>query len=113
VTAEHSLPLKESLAMKKAFARGFALCLTCLLFAVPVAAQTYPAKPVRLITPFPPGGGTDAVARIIGEKLAELLGQPVVIDNKAGAGGSLGTELAAQRGKCVFGFVFNPYTTPT
>lgn len=96
MTAEHFLPLKESLAMKKAFAKGFALCLICLLFAVPVAAQTYPAKPVRLITPFPPGGGTDAVARIIGEKLAELLGQPVVIDNKAGAGGSLGTELAAR-----------------
>ncbi|MDP3168508.1 MAG: tripartite tricarboxylate transporter substrate binding protein [Hydrogenophaga sp.] len=82
--------------MKKAFATGFALCLTGLLFAVPAAAQTYPSKPVRLITPFPPGGGTDVVARIIGEKLAELLGQPVVIDNKAGAGGSLGTELAAR-----------------
>jgi tripartite-type tricarboxylate transporter receptor subunit TctC len=82
--------------MKKAFAAGFALCLTALLLAAPVAAQTYPSKPVRLITPFPPGGGTDVVARIVGEKLAELLGQPVVIDNKAGAGGSLGTELAAR-----------------
>ena len=82
--------------MKKAFAASLALCLTGMLLAAPAYAQTYPSKPVRLITPFPPGGGTDAVARIIGEKLGELLGQPVVIDNKGGAGGSLGTELAAR-----------------
>jgi tripartite-type tricarboxylate transporter receptor subunit TctC len=82
--------------MKKAFAAACTLCLAGFLFAASVSAQTYPAKPVRLITPFPPGGGTDVVARIIGEKLGELLGQPVVIENKAGAGGSLGTEQAAR-----------------
>ncbi len=82
--------------MKKAFAATLALGLAGGLFAVSAIAQTWPAKPVRLITPYPPGGGTDVVARIIGEKLGELLGQPVVIDNKAGAGGSLGTELAAR-----------------
>jgi tripartite-type tricarboxylate transporter receptor subunit TctC len=65
--------------------------------AAPALAQAdYPNKPIRLITPFPPGGGTDAVARIVGEKLAAQLGQPVVVDNKAGAGGSLGTELTAR-----------------
>jgi len=62
----------------------------------PALAADYPVRPIHLITPFPPGGGTDAVARIVGEKLASLLGQAVVIENKAGAGGSLGTELAAR-----------------
>jgi tripartite-type tricarboxylate transporter receptor subunit TctC len=81
--------------MKKHLLAACALCVTGLFFSAGALAQAWPAKPIRLITPFPPGGGTDAVARIVGDKLAELLGQPVVIDNKAGAGGSLGTELAA------------------
>ena len=59
-------------------------------------SQDYPNKPVRMIVPFPPGGGTDVVARILNEKLAPELGQPIVIDNKGGAGGSVGTELAAK-----------------
>ena len=61
----------------------------------PVSAQDYPNRPVKLITPFPPGGGTDAVARIIAEKLTQILQQPVVVENRAGAGGSLGTKITA------------------
>ena len=58
--------------------------------------QAYPTRPIRFIVPFPPGGSTDTYARIIGGKLGEALGQPVVIDNRTGAGGALGAELAAK-----------------
>ena len=59
-------------------------------------AQTFPSKPVRIIVPFPPGGGLDIVARTIGPKLSEALGQQIVIDNRGGASGLVGTELAAK-----------------
>jgi tripartite-type tricarboxylate transporter receptor subunit TctC len=59
-------------------------------------AQSYPAKPIRVIVPFPPGGGTDIVARTVTPKMAEILGQPFVIENRAGAGGNIGTEAVAK-----------------
>jgi len=64
----------------------------------PVAAQTggYPAKAVRMISPFPPGGSVDLIARLIAPKLSESLGQQVVVDNRSGASGTIGTELAAR-----------------
>ena len=61
-----------------------------------LGAQAWPAKPIRMIVAFPPGGPTDIVARTIGQKLTEQLGQQVVIDNKPGAGGNIGAELAAK-----------------
>ena len=66
--------------------------------AIPLgaAAQTFPSKPVRLVVPWTPGGGVDTMARIIQGKFAEGLGQPVVIDNRAGAAGAIGTEYVAK-----------------
>jgi tripartite-type tricarboxylate transporter receptor subunit TctC len=67
-----------------------------LLATLTAAAQDYPARPVTLIVPFPAGGGVDAVARIVADKLSRALGQPIVIDNRGGAGGVIGTRLAAR-----------------
>ena len=66
------------------------------LIAVTACAQTFPSKPIRLIVPYPPGGGTDFVARVVALKLPEVIGQNVVVDNRAGAAGLVGTELAAR-----------------
>jgi len=60
------------------------------------AADAFPARPIRLIVPYPPGGGTDIVARVVGEKLGTSLGQPIVVDNRGGAGGVRGTEIVAK-----------------
>ena len=72
--------------------------LVGLASALPLAAlaQTYPVKPIRFIVPYPPGGGTDVIARIVQEPLSRALGQPIIIDNRGGAGGSVGTEVAAR-----------------
>src|SRR3954465_2676595 len=72
------------------------------LFALALAlagsalAQTFPSKPIRVIVPFPPGGGTDIVARTVTPKMAAILGQPFIIENRAGAGGNIGTEAVAK-----------------
>ena len=67
-----------------------------LLAAGPIAAQSYPSKPLRWVVPFPTSGATDILARTIAQKLSEALGQPVIIDNKPGAGGALGSDLVAK-----------------
>jgi tripartite-type tricarboxylate transporter receptor subunit TctC len=70
--------------------------LAALLLAAAALAQGYPDKPVRLIVPFPPGGSNDVIARVVGAQLSERLGQTVLIDNRGGAGGTLGIQAAAK-----------------
>ncbi|HEU5178275.1 MAG TPA: tripartite tricarboxylate transporter substrate binding protein [Burkholderiales bacterium] len=71
--------------------------LLCLIFSVNLWAQdSWPSRPLRMILPFPPGGGTDILGRLIAERLAAGLGQPVVTENRGGAGGNVGAEAAAR-----------------
>jgi tripartite-type tricarboxylate transporter receptor subunit TctC len=72
------------------------LLCAALAPAQAAAAEAYPTRPIRFIVPFPPGGGNDIVARIVAAKLTEGLGQQVVVDNRGGAGGTLGTDLTAK-----------------
>src|SRR5258706_7406763 len=71
-------------------------CLALLLFASAAAAQSYPAKPIHLIIPFPPGETMDIMSRLIAPQMSERLGQQVVVENRAGASGMLGLDLVAK-----------------
>jgi len=82
--------------MARQHAASWMLGLLFGLLAVGAGAQEYPNKPIRMIIPYPPGGGTDVVGRILNEPLSTALGQPIVIDNKGGAAGNVGTDLAAK-----------------
>src|SRR6266487_1065514 len=79
---------------------GFHVLKACALAALAISAsghaQVYPAKPVRMIVAYPPGGGTDIVGRMVAQKLGESFGQNVVVENRGGASGNIGTELAAR-----------------
>jgi len=81
-------------SLRRACLAALALALTCPAVAAEAAAS-YPTKPIRIVVPFPPGGSTDFLARSIGQRLTEAWGQQVVIDNRSGAGGVVGTEIVA------------------
>jgi tripartite-type tricarboxylate transporter receptor subunit TctC len=77
--------------------KGFAvLSVLCVIAGAVHAADTYPSRPIRMIVAYPPGGGTDQVGRVMAEQLTVTLGQNVVVDNRGGATGNIGTELAAR-----------------
>ena len=88
--------------------RAAALSLIAALAAMPVSAQTasslavqnYPDRPIKLVSPFPPGGPTDVMARLIGGQMAKVLGQPVIIENRAGAAGAIPSCPTSRRATC-------------
>jgi tripartite-type tricarboxylate transporter receptor subunit TctC len=86
-------------AMMKSLVRKLLAAAPLLIGALalsPALAETYPAKPIRFIVPYPPGGPLDTVARLLADKMKEGLGQPVIVDNKPGAGGNIGADAAAK-----------------
>jgi len=80
----------------KPFCRTLAAAALAAACAAPAFAQTYPTKPVRIIVPFPPGQASDVIARLVGQKMSENLGQQVVVDNRVGAGGNIGSDMGAK-----------------
>ena len=97
------------------------LLYPCLLLAfaaapAPASAQDYPSRPIRLVVPYPPGGGNDTLGRLVAQRLSTALGQQVFVENRAGAGGNLGTELVAHAKPdgytLTLGFVANMAMTP-
>jgi tripartite-type tricarboxylate transporter receptor subunit TctC len=101
--------------MKVTTLRG-ALAAVLLGIAAPATAQNYPAGPIRIIVPFPAGGGVDTAGRLLGQKLSEAIGRPVLIDNRAGANGMIGSEMVAKAPKDGYTLMVNGanfVTSPT
>jgi tripartite-type tricarboxylate transporter receptor subunit TctC len=98
--------------------RSFIRLAACVLllaapFAAPAQAPAYPTKPIRMIVPFPPGAGTDTVARLVAQRLGEAMSVPVIVDNRTGAGGAIGAAEAAKADPDGYTllFVAGPFTT--
>jgi tripartite-type tricarboxylate transporter receptor subunit TctC len=86
---------KETQMPRRAFVAWLA-CAAVLGVCAPALAQEYPARPIKFIVPYPPAGGTDIVLRTFSDQLSQALGQPIVIENRGGAAGNVGTEIAAR-----------------
>jgi len=86
-------------------------CIVAALVAAPAYAQTWPSKPIRVMVPFPPGGSTDIVARIMAQKLEKPLGQPLVVENRGGAGGTIGAAIGARSAPDGYSLTFGSTST--
>jgi len=82
---------------KRRFGARAALSLALCAWVFAAAAQTYPNRAIRLVVPFAPGGSTDVLARIMGQRMTESMGQAVIIDNRPSAGGTTGSDLVRRR----------------
>src|SRR5512141_498922 len=89
-------PMEPIVTTRRPLLQMLALMLVALVAPASVLAQAWPAKPIRLIVPFPPGGGTDVVSRTLAERLGPALKTTVVVDNRPGAGGNVGLDVAAK-----------------
>ena len=85
-----------------------AALVACFIASPATAADDYPTRPVTIVVPFTPGGGTDMMARIIAEKLTQSLGKPVIVDNKPGAGGTLGVDHVGRAEPNGYNLLFAP-----
>ena len=88
-----ALPNEEETMIAKCC---LAPCLVAWSLSVPAMAQVFPSKPIRIVVPFPAGGTTDVVARLVAQRMSESMGQSVVVDNRGGAGGALGADIVAK-----------------
>ncbi len=103
--------MTTSANITRRLALGAAFASFAVLAAGPVAAQEWPAKPIKLIVPFPPGGPTDTASRVVGQKLSERLKQPVVVENRAGASGTIAAQFVAK--SAPDGYTLMMLATPT
>ncbi|MDB5415919.1 MAG: tripartite tricarboxylate transporter family receptor, partial [Rubritepida sp.] len=106
--------------MQNSSRRSLVLAAAGLTLSAPAIAQSWPTRPIRLIVPYAPGGGTDVFARTLAEGLRPILGQPVLVENRAGANGIVGSEMVvrAEPDGQVFlvdtgSYVMNPYVMPS
>src|SRR5690348_5197791 len=91
-----SLTPRNVMSRMRTLSLTFAALLAAVVAAPTAVAQGFPNKPVALVVPYPPGGSADILARAVGQKLSEKLAQPVVVENKAGAGTAIGTRYVAE-----------------
>jgi tripartite-type tricarboxylate transporter receptor subunit TctC len=101
------------MVMVTRFLAGIALVASTLSTLPQALAQAFPQRPIQVVVPVAAGGGTDVMARAVGQKVAEILGQPVVVENKLGAGGNIGTELVAKAKPDGYTLLVSPSTIAT
>src|SRR5712672_4531781 len=84
------------MALSKDLSLVLSFAIACVFAVATAAAQTYPSRPITLVVPFPAGGGNDALARLVAERMSKTLGQQVVVENRGGAGGTVATRAVAK-----------------